>query len=93
MSDLHSVPKPATGATSTSAWATAGVPSRPGHPQAANTERVGFAVLGVAIKAIDDAGVVASASGLNISLDAQFVADINSIASTVNGAVPDAAPK
>ena len=53
---------------------------------------MGFAVLAV-IKAIDDAGVVASASGLNISLDAQLVADIKSIASTVNGAMPVGAAK
>ena len=63
------------------------------NPQAANIERVGFAVLGVVIKAIDDAGAAAGASGLNISLDAQLVADIKSIASTVKGAVPVAAAK
>ena len=51
-------------------------------PQAANIKRVGFAVLGVVIKAIDDAGAAAGASGLNVSLDAQLVADIKSIAST-----------
>src|SRR5262245_35388680 len=62
-------------------------------PQAANIERVGFAVLGVVIKAIDDAGSTAGASGLNISLDAQLVADIKSVASTVKGAVPVAAAK
>jgi hypothetical protein len=53
----------------------------------------GFAVLGVVIKAIDDAGAVAGASGLNISLDAQLVADIKSIAATVKGAVPVSATK
>ena len=50
-------------------------------------------MLGVVIKAIDDAGAVAGASGLNISLDAQFVADIKSIAATVKGAVPVSATK
>ena len=60
-------------------------------PQAANIERVGFAVLGVVIKAIDDAGTAAGASGLNVSLDAQLVADIKSIAPVVKGAVPAAA--
>jgi hypothetical protein len=49
--------------------------------------------LSVVIKAIDDAGAAAGASGLNISLDAQLVADIKSIASTVKGAVPVAAAK
>jgi hypothetical protein len=36
-------------------------------PQAANIERVGFAVLGVVIKALDDAGTAARANGLNLS--------------------------
>jgi hypothetical protein len=60
-------------------------------PQAANIERVGFAVLGVIIKALDDAGTVAGANGLNVSLDAQLIADIKSIAAAVKGAVHVAA--
>jgi hypothetical protein len=39
------------------------------------------------IKAIDDAGTAAGASGLNVSLDAQLVADIKSIVAAVKGAV------
>jgi len=62
-------------------------------PQAANIERVGFAVLGVVIKPIDDAGTAAGANGLSVSLDAQLVADIKSIASVVKGAVPVVAAK
>jgi hypothetical protein len=62
-------------------------------PQAPNIERVGFAVLGVVIKAIDDAGTAAGANGLNVTLDAQLVADIKSIASAVKGAAPVAAAK
>ena len=62
-------------------------------PQAANIERVGFAVLGVVIKAIDDAGTAAGANGLNVSLDAQLVADIKSISSAVKSAAPVAAAK
>ena len=62
-------------------------------PQAANIERLGFAVLGLVIKAIDDAGTAAGANGLNVTLDAQLVADIKSIASAVTGAVPAAAAK
>jgi hypothetical protein len=62
-------------------------------PQAANIERVGFAVLGVVIKAIDDAGAAAGANGLNLNLDAQLVADIKSIAPAVKGAAPVAAAK
>ena len=60
-------------------------------PQAANIERVGFAVLGVVIKALDDAGTAAGASGLNVSLDAQLAADIKSIAEAVKGAAHVAA--
>jgi len=56
-------------------------------PQAANIERVGFAVLGVIIKAIQDASNAANASGLNVSLDAQLVADVKAIAPTVQAAV------
>src|SRR5215469_15263660 len=52
-------------------------------PQAANIERAGFAVLGVVIKALDDANAVAGANGLNVTLDAQLVSDIKSIASVV----------
>ena len=57
-------------------------------PQAANIERAGFAVLGVVIKALDDAAAAAGANGLNVTLDAQLVADIKSIALAVKGAVP-----
>ena len=62
-------------------------------PDAANIERVGFAVLGVVIKALDDAGTAAGANGLNVNLDAQLVADIKSIASTVKSAAPVTAAK
>jgi hypothetical protein len=56
-------------------------------PQAANIERARFAVLGVVIKAIEDAGAPAGANGLNVTLDAPLVADIKSIAPAVKGAV------
>ena len=62
-------------------------------PQVANIERAGFAVLGVVIKAIEDAGAAAGANGLNVTLDAQLVADIKAIAPAVKGAVPVAAAK
>jgi hypothetical protein len=61
--------------------------------QAANIERARFAVLGVVIKALDDANAVAGASGLNVTLDAQLVADIKAIAPAVKGAVPVSAAK
>ena len=57
-------------------------------PQEANIERAGFAVLGVVIKAIEDAGAAAGANGLNVTLDAQLVSDIKAIAPAVKGAVP-----
>ena len=56
-------------------------------PQAANIERLGFAVLGVVINALDAAGAAAGANGLNVSLDAQLVADIKAIAAAVKGAL------
>ena len=56
-------------------------------PQAANIERAGFAVLGVVINALDAAGAAAGTNGLNVSLDAQLVADIKAIAAAVKGAV------
>ena len=45
-------------------------------PQAANIDRAGFAVLGVVINALDAAGAAAGANGLNVTLDAQLVADV-----------------
>jgi hypothetical protein len=56
-------------------------------PQAANIERAGFAVLGVVINALDAAGAAAGANGLNVTLDAQLVADIKAIAAAVKGAL------
>jgi hypothetical protein len=56
-------------------------------PSAANIERAGFAVLGVVINALDAAGAAGSANGLNVSLDAQLVADIKAIAAAVKGTV------
>ncbi len=52
-------------------------------PQAANIERVGFAILGSAIKAIQDAEAAGNAGGVNIALDATVVADIKSIIPTI----------
>jgi hypothetical protein len=62
-------------------------------PQAANIERAGFAVLGVIIKALDDANAAAGANGLNVTLDAQLVADVKAIAPAVKAAVPASAAK
>ena len=42
-------------------------------------ERGAFALLGIAAQAVNEAGDVASANGLNIALDAQLVADIKSL--------------
>jgi hypothetical protein len=60
-------------------------------PSAANIERAGFAVLGVVIKAIQDAGTAAAANGINVTLDAQLVSDIKAIVPAVQAAVPPAA--
>ena len=62
-------------------------------PQAANIERAGFAVLGVVIKALDDANAAAGANGLSVTLDAQLVADIKAIAPVVKSAAPVAVAK
>jgi hypothetical protein len=51
--------------------------------EAGSIERVGFAVFGVVINAIDAAGGSAGANGLNVTLDARLVADIKAIASAV----------
>ncbi len=56
-------------------------------PQLANIERVGDAVLGSVIKAIEDAGAAATAGGLSVTLDAALVADIKAILPAVKGAV------
>jgi hypothetical protein len=45
----------------------------------------------VVINTIDAAGATAGASGLNVNLDAQLVADIKAIAPAVKGALPVAA--
>ena len=52
-------------------------------PQAANIERVGDALLGTAIKALEDASTAAGSGGLNITLDAALVSDIRSIIAAV----------
>ena len=59
-------------------------------PQAANIERAAFAVLGVVINSLDAAGTAAGANGLNVSFDAQLVADIKAIAAAVKGAMSPA---
>jgi hypothetical protein len=62
-------------------------------PQAANIERAGFAVLGVVINALDAAGAAAGANGLNVTLDAQLVADVKAIAPALKATVPASAAK
>src|SRR5579883_1761315 len=48
-------------------------------PQAANIERVSFAVLGKVIAAIQAAENAASAGGVNISIDAELVSAVKAI--------------
>ena len=59
-------------------------------PNAANIERAGFAVLGVVINALEAAGTAGGANGLNVTFDAQLVADIKAIAAAVKGAMSPA---
>ena len=48
-------------------------------PQAANIERIGFGLLGLVIKAVQDADAAGNAGGINLALDAAFIADIKAI--------------
>ena len=59
-------------------------------PNAANIERVAFAVLGTIINAVQAAGAAAGANGLNVALDASLVTDVKAVASAVQSAVPAA---
>ena len=56
-------------------------------PQAANIERGAYALLGVAIKAIQDANQAGAAGGMNLALDASLVADLKAIAPAVRASV------
>lgn len=56
-------------------------------PQAANIERVAFAVLGYAVQALEGADAAVEGKGLNVSLDAAFVADLKAIVPAVKAAV------
>jgi hypothetical protein len=48
-------------------------------PQAVELERGAFALLGRAAQTVSEAGAVASANGINVVLDAQFVADLKTL--------------
>ena len=61
-------------------------------PQLANIERVGDAVLGVVIQAIEDAGAAAGAGGMSVSLDAALVADIKAILPAIKAAAKPVPP-
>jgi hypothetical protein len=60
-------------------------------PAAVNIERAAYAVLGVIIKAVEDAGSAAAGQGLNVQLDAAVVADVKAIIPAIKTA-PSAAP-
>lgn len=49
-------------------------------PAAVNFERAAYALLGVAVKALDCVDAAVNAGGVNISLDAALVADLRAIA-------------
>ena len=61
-------------------------------PQLANVERVGDAVLGVVIQAIEDAGAAVGAGGMSVSLDAALVADIKAILPAIKTAAKPIPP-
>lgn len=61
-------------------------------PTAAGIERTGFALVGLAIKTIEDAGAAAVAGGLNVTLDAQLIADLKAILPTIKGNAPPVTP-
>lgn len=55
------------------------------YPPAVLAERAAFAILGKAAAVVHDAGPAADASGLNVQLDAQTVADLKDLIATVKG--------
>ena len=61
-------------------------------PTVASIERVGDAVLGSVIKAIEAGGSAAAAGGVNLTLDADLVADIKSIIPAVKAAAVTPVP-
>ena len=62
-------------------------------PQLENIERTADALLGAAIKAIEDAEAVAGAGGVSISLDSTLVSDIKAIIPLVKASANTAAVK
>lgn len=48
-------------------------------PQAVELERGAFALLGMAAQAVSATGAAAGANGINLTLDAQLVADIKAL--------------
>jgi hypothetical protein len=48
-------------------------------PQAVELERGAFALLGMAAQAVTETGDAAAANGINLTLDAQLVADIKAL--------------
>lgn len=53
------------------------------YPQAVPIERASFAALGLIAKAVAAAEPAAAANGLNVQLDAQFVADVRELLPTL----------
>src|SRR5262249_28775740 len=52
-------------------------------PGAVELERGAFALLGLAAQAVSDAGSAAEQNGINITLDAQLIADIKILISAI----------
>jgi hypothetical protein len=55
-------------------------------PKAADIERAAFAVLGTVAHAVDSADAATSANGLNVALDAEFVAAVKAILPAIKAA-------
>lgn len=55
-------------------------------PQAVGIERVAYAILGLALKALADGTNAASANGLSMQLDTAFLEDLKAIAPAVHAA-------
>ena len=61
-------------------------------PAAVAIERSAYAVLGLAIKAIQDGGTAAASGGVNLTLDAALIADLKAILPAVKAAAPAVTP-
>lgn len=62
------------------------------NPDAANIERVAFAGLGKVIEALESGAAAIEENGVNIALDAEFIADVKAIIPAIKAAAATTAP-